>query len=140
MEQLLPFASHHWPLVGTFVVALIYLMYLELGPQMGGVKRLSPGEVTTLMNRQGGKVLDLRSLSQFETGHILEALHVDGGKSLETVAKRIKDKRRPLILVGDSHKVSTDFAAALQKAGYESVVALAGGMGAWREAKMPVMG
>lgn len=139
MEQLLPFISHHWPLVGTFVVALSYLMFLELGPQIGDVQRLSPGEVTTLMNRQKGKVLDLRSLSQFEAGHILEALHVDAAKGVEMVAKRIKDKRRPLILVSDAHKVAMDFGAALREAGYESVVALRGGINAWKEAKMPLV-
>lgn len=137
MEQLLPFISHHWPLAGIFFAALSYLLYLELGPQ--DVQRLSPREVTTLMNRQGGQVLDLRSSAQFESGHILGAFHMDGAAGVDWVKKRIKDKRPPLILVGNTHKEMMHFSAVLREAGYESVVTLAGGMEAWREANMPLV-
>ena len=139
MEQLLPFVTHHWPLVGIFVAALSYLMYLELGPQLGDIQRLSPVEVTTLLNRQGAQVVDLRNLEQFKSGHILNALHIDSPKSADVVLKRTKDKRRPIILVSDTHKTVMDFGAILREAGYETVVSLGGGMRAWREAKMPLV-
>lgn len=144
MDQLMPFFIHHWPLIGSLIVAVSYLLYLELAPKMGDVQRLSPMEITFLINHQGARVVDLRSLTQFKSGHILNAFHVEltkdvNLKDLDKVTKKFKDKRCPLVLVSDFHKITVNCAAALRKAGYETVVTVAGGMNAWREGHLPLV-
>jgi len=50
----------------------------------------------------------------------------------------VKRKDKPLIVYDDGGERSAKAAAALRKLGFERVVSLTGGLGAWKQAGLPV--
>ena len=92
-----------------------------------------------LINREDALVLDVRDAGDYGAGHILGARNLalarlESGESGE-LAKR-KDK--PLIVYDNGGERATKATAALRKQGFGRVVNLAGGLGAWKQAGLPV--
>jgi rhodanese-related sulfurtransferase len=105
----------------------------------GGGPAVSAAQATQLINREDALVIDVRDPGEYGTGHILGAKNVplsriDAAGS-EIAAKR-KDK--PVIVYCDNGNRSTKAAAALKSQGFGKVVSLSGGLGAWRQAGLPV--
>ena len=105
----------------------------------GGGPAVSAAQATQLINREDALVLDVRDPGEFGAGHILGAKNVplsriDAAGS-EIAAKR-KDK--PLIVYCDDGNRSGKAAAAQRGQGFGKAVSLSGGLGAWRQAGLPV--
>jgi len=105
----------------------------------GGGPTVSAAQATQLINREDALVIDVRDPGEYGTGHILGAKNVplsriDAAGS-EIAAKR-KDK--PVIVYCDNGNRSTKAVAALKSQGFGKVVSLSGGLGAWRQAGLPV--
>jgi rhodanese-related sulfurtransferase len=86
------------------------------------------------------QVLDVREASEFDDalGHIAEARNVP----LSGLAARMDefDRQRPVVAVCRSGARSAQATALLQKAGFNAVANLAGGMLRWRGQQLPVAG
>jgi rhodanese-related sulfurtransferase len=104
-----------------------------------GGPSVSPSQATQLMNREEALVLDVREPGEYGAGHILGAKNVplsridSGGAEIAG-----KKKDRPVILYCESGNRSAKAAAALKAQGYTRVLNLAGGIGAWQQAGLPV--
>jgi rhodanese-related sulfurtransferase len=100
---------------------------------------VSVAQATQLINREDAVMVDVRDQGEYEAGHILGARNLPlarlGGELPGELAKR-KDK--PLIVYDDGGERSAKAAAALRKQGFERVVNLTGGLGAWKQAGLPV--
>jgi rhodanese-related sulfurtransferase len=95
-------------------------------------------QAIALINRQDALVLDVREPGDYGAGHILGAKNVplariDGGGG--ELAKR---KDRPVIVYDEDGERSAKAAAALKRNGFTQVANLSGGLGAWRQAGLPV--
>ena len=107
--------------------------------RFGGGPSISAAQATQLINREDALVVDVRDPGEYGSGHIIGAKNVplsriDAAGS-EIAAKR-KDK--PLIVYCDDGNRSGKAAAALKSQGFARVVSLSGGLGAWRQAGLPV--
>ena len=100
---------------------------------------MSAAQATQLINREDALVLDVRDPGEYGVGHILGAKNVPmsriGAAGSEIAAKR-KDK--PVIVYCDNGNRAVKAAAALRSQGFGRVVSLAGGLGAWQQAGLPV--
>ena len=103
-----------------------------------GGANISVTEATLLLNREDAIVVDVRETHEWSAGHIPDAHHI----ALAQVDKRLSElekfKTRPLIVCCASGNRSSSACRALKKAGFERVFNLAGGIGAWTEAGLPV--
>ena len=97
---------------------------------------VSPAQATHLINREDALVVDVRDPGEYGAGHILGARSVPLARIGEVDLGKHKD--RPLIVYDDSGDRSGKAAAALKKQGFTRVVNLAGGIGAWQQAGLPV--
>ena len=107
--------------------------------RFGGGPSISAAQATQLINREDALVVDVRDPGEYGSGHILGAKNVplsriDAAGS-EIAAKR-KDK--PLIVYCDDGNRSAKAASALRSQGFNNVVSLSGGLGAWRQAGLPL--
>jgi rhodanese-related sulfurtransferase len=107
--------------------------------RVGGGPSVSAAQATQLINREDAVVVDVRDPGEYGAGHILGAKNVplsriDSGGA-EIAGKR-KDK--PVIVYCDTGNRSAKAAAALKRQGYARVLNLAGGLGAWQQAGLPV--
>jgi hydroxyacylglutathione hydrolase len=82
-------------------------------------------------------VLDVRSDEEWEAGHVAGALHVMAGELTERLDE-VPDDGRPLALVCASGYRSTVAASLLERAGRSDLINVTGGMGAWRQAGLPI--
>ena len=85
-------------------------------------------------------VVDLRNAEAFARGHIVNAknIPIEDLAAHEQKLDRLKGKQ--IIAVCDSGTASAKLVDKLRKAGAEQVFSLRGGMGAWSQASLPVVG
>jgi rhodanese-related sulfurtransferase len=91
-----------------------------------------------LINRQDALVLDVRDVGDYGAGHILGAKNVPLARIGEGGGELAKRKDRPVIVYDDDGGRSTKAMAALKGQGFTQVANLSGGLGAWRQAGLPV--
>ncbi|RTZ71511.1 MAG: rhodanese-like domain-containing protein [Gammaproteobacteria bacterium] len=137
MEQLTEFVTNHLLLVLTFVGlagALIWNVFFDPVNK----NAVTPLQSTALINHEDAVVVDVRSIAEFNKGHIVNAINIplNGlGKQLQQLEKY---KERPIIIACKSGSRSGMAAKMLMKKGFEKVHNLRGGMMAWTSAGLPV--
>ena len=104
----------------------------------GGTAGLSPQQATLLLNREDALVIDVREANEWSAGHIPNARHVPLAQLEKRLSELEKLKDRPLIINCQSGNRSEAACRTLKKHGFEKVYSLAGGIGAWKEAGLPV--
>jgi len=100
-----------------------------------GGPSVSTAQATQLINRDDALIVDVREPAEYQAGHILGAKNTPLERVGETELKR-KDK--PVIVYCESGDRAPKAAAILRKQGYDKVVSLQGGLGAWKQAGLPV--
>lgn len=102
------------------------------------VAGLSASEAVQLMNREKALVVDVCSPQEYAAGHVKGARNVPLADLQAQLPSVAKSKSQALILVCASGVRSARAVAVARQLGYEQVYSLAGGMGAWRAASLPV--
>lgn len=112
-----------WETAGLPLVTLSTLPVHELKQKMDRQEKLT--------------VLDVRTESEWNAGHIDGARHIHGGKLQEHFAEVPRDK--PVAVVCGSGYRASIAASFLQRNGYKDVSNVVGGMSAWKAAKLPTV-
>jgi rhodanese-related sulfurtransferase len=139
MDKILEFSNAHPVLVLLLTVSFLLLVFTELRRKAAGLVAVEPADAVALINNDG-VVLDLRSAESFARGHIVNARNIPFDEFDAGSSKIAKFKDTPLVAVCDSGTTSTKVVDALRKAGFGSSYGLKGGMAAWGEAGLPVVG
>ncbi|MGH8140023.1 MAG: MBL fold metallo-hydrolase [Steroidobacteraceae bacterium] len=84
-------------------------------------------------------VLDVRERDAYESGHVPGARLLPRGQLELRVNDELPDPTRRILTVCEFGRISTLAAATLRQLGFLRVVALDGGMKAWREAGYPTL-
>ena len=82
--------------------------------------------------------MDVREAADYEKGHMLNARNIALAELESRAAEIEKHKAKPVIVVCDDGNRSGRAATALRKQGFEQVFTLSGGIGAWRQAGLPL--
>lgn len=99
---------------------------------------ISTLQATLLINQQNALVLDVREAAEYEKGHMLNARNIAVGELEARAAEIEKHKAKPVIVVCDNGNRSGRATTTLRKQGFEQVFTLSGGIGAWRQAGLPM--
>ena len=123
-----------------FVVAFVSgaMLLWPLVRRSSGGPYVDAAGATHLINREDALVLDVREPAEFGGGHILGARNVPLAKIEAGGVDFVKNKEKPVIVCCDTGNRSAKAIAALKKLGFTKVVNLNGGIGAWRQAGLPV--
>jgi rhodanese-related sulfurtransferase len=105
---------------------------------LSGAREVGALEAVQMINRRDAVLVDLREPAEFGAGHAPHARNVPHSQLDTRIGELEKAKAKPIVLVcqtgGKSHAAISRF----KKAGFSEVVVLAGGMGAWQQASLPV--
>jgi hydroxyacylglutathione hydrolase len=112
-----------WETAGLPLVTLSTLSVHELNGKIDQHEKLT--------------VLDVRTESEWNTGHVDGAIHVHGGQLQEHFEEVPRDK--PVAVVCGSGYRASIAASFLQRSGYEDVFNVVGGMAAWNAANLPTV-
>lgn len=132
---MLDFLLQNWMLVLVALVSGGMLLWPALG--RGGPGAVSVNEAVRLINREKAVLIDVCEPAEYAAGHAAGARSVPLG-TLETSKALPSNKTLPLVVVCQSGARASRAVAVLRKLGYVNARVLAGGMGAWREANMPI--
>ena len=122
--------------VGLAAVSGGMLLWQTFGG--AGGQRISVNEATLLINRQDALVVDVRETAEWSAGHIPNARHIALGHLSKHLSEIDKYKDKPIIMVCASGNRSGAACGLLKKAGFQQVFNLAGGIGAWSDAGLPM--
>ncbi|MGJ8693210.1 MAG: rhodanese-like domain-containing protein [Thalassotalea sp.] len=139
MEELITFISSHALLSGIWLGLVVLITFMTIKIKLSPIKQLSPQELTFIVNRENGVVVDIRSEKDFKTSHIVDSVHL----SLEKVNKNEltsleKYKDRPIIVVCAAGMTANRASGLIMKAGFAQVSMLKGGLNAWTSAGLPL--
>lgn len=138
LHRLPEFLGNHLYLTLGFVGVLVALLVTEAQRFTRGYKALTPAGLTQLINREDALLIDVSSLQDFEQGHVPGAKHVAMSQFDPESKALAKARDLPVAVVCKSGQTSAQAAQRLKKAGFTQVFWLEGGLGAWREAQMPL--
>ena len=133
---MLEFLLKNWMLVLTALVSGFFLVWPQLKGK-GGAGSIGANEAVRLINREKAVLIDVSEPEEFAKGHPNGARNVPISK-LEGAKELPSNKALPLVVVCPTGSRASRAAGLLRKAGYEKAQSLAGGLGAWREANLPV--
>ena len=138
MEQFIEFIFRHWVLCSAWIVIALALIFLQLKHLSSGIKSLAPAQVTHLINRENGIVLDIRPIADFNKGHIVGSLNIPQSKVVDSHRELEKYKSTPIIVVCANGIQAGAICQQLKKAGFEMVHKLMGGYQSWVGENLPV--
>ena len=139
MDQLATFISNNWFLVGALIVVLALLGHSYFGSLLQNFATTSPTEAVKMINRDDAVVLDVREDSEYQDGHIINAVHVPLSRLNDNISELEKHKDKPIIAACRSGHRSGQACSTLKKAGFENVYNLSGGVMAWKSANLPLV-
>jgi hydroxyacylglutathione hydrolase len=110
--------------------------WIAAGYPVTHVRQITPAEFAEVNAETAMQVLDVRTADEWKGGHIPGARHVMAGVLADRVAELPRD--RPIAVVCGSGYRSNVAASVLERAGFEDVVNITGGMSAWQHAGLPL--
>lgn len=131
------FFLDNWTLFAIAIASGAMLLWPALGASARG-GGLNPTELVQLMNREKAQVIDVCSAEEFASGHVVGARHIPLDELESRLPQVVKNKALPVVMVCASGARSGRAVAVARKLGYEKAQSLAGGLGAWRSASLPV--
>jgi len=130
------FIIDNWMMIAVALASGGMLLWpLVKGAGMGG---LTADAAVQLINREKAVVVDVCEADEFSAGHVVGAKNIPLGQLEEKLVGAVKNKALPLILVCKSGARSGRAVGIAKKLGFENAQSLAGGMGAWRTANLPI--
>ncbi len=138
IAQFTEFAAAHPLLFIAFFGLLGALVWTFFGPA-GGSRKVTPIAATRLINDEDAVVVDVRGDSEFNEGHVVNALHIPMNYLKERMDKLEKYRNRTIIPICRNGQQSAVASATLRKHGFEKVFNVSGGIVAWREANLPLV-
>ncbi|OIQ25381.1 rhodanese-like domain-containing protein [uncultured Vibrio sp.] len=140
MQEYTDFFQQNMILSLVWVGLFIALIMSFVKAARAAYKEISANEVTLLMNREEGVVVDIRSKDEFKKGHITDAVHILPSDIKEgNLSSLEKHKSNPIIVVCKTGQTAAESANLLAKAGFENVNLLKNGLSGWSEANLPLV-
>ena len=97
-------------------------------------------KINHLMNNEEAVVIDLRSIDEFQRGHIIGSVNLLPTEiKNHNVGKIEHHKEKPVIIVDVNGVSSATSAELLTKQGFEKVYVLKDGLAAWAGANLPLV-
>ena len=136
MEQLPEFLLNH-PFLSTAFLAIVgALLWTTFQP--GATGRLSPTDATRLMSHADAVVLDVRADGDYESGHIVNSVHLPMDQLESSLRKLEKYRSRPIIAACQNGQRAPAAVKTLKAHGFERLYTLNGGVNAWANASLPL--
>jgi rhodanese-related sulfurtransferase len=126
-----------WLVLAAAVSGAI-LIWPLVNRRLSGVPEVGALEAVQLLNRKDAVMIDVREAAEFGAGHAPNAKNIPLAQLDKRIGELEKFKNRPAVVVCQTGSRSHVATARLKKAGFVEVVVLAGGIGAWQQANMPV--
>jgi len=100
------------------------------------IREVTPQDVGALPPG-GATIVDVREASEWEQGHLPDALHISKSYVEQQIEGAVPDRDAPVILYCAGGVRSLFAAQSLEQLGYTNVASMSGGFQAWKSAGLP---
>ena len=138
MDLFISFVTHNWMMIIALVVILVMLFFNLFGSKLRGYQPVGPADSVNLINHEDAIILDVRENKEYQSGHILNSIHIPQSSLAKRITELEKYKSRPVIVGCRSGNRSAFACGLLKKQGFENVYNLSGGVMAWQNANLPL--
>ena len=144
MQEFLPdaieFAHKHTLLTVSWVAIFAMVIYVYFKSATEKFKTVQYSEAIRLINNEDALVVDLRTLDEFQRGHIINSVNLlPSDIKNANLGKIEQHKEKALILVDANGVNASTSAALLSKQGFNKVYVLKEGISAWTGANLPIV-
>jgi rhodanese-related sulfurtransferase len=136
--MIIQFILHNWYLFAGLAVVMFLLVAGPISQAAYGIKLANPTQAVLLMNHNAAVVVDVCEASEFNAGHIPNAVNLPLSQLKGRERDLDKHKDKPIIVTCRSGNRSMKAAVLLRKHGLPTVYNLAGGLLAWEKDNLPV--
>ena len=105
----------------------------------GSVAEITPHRLMRAIEEGSAELLDVRTRAEYAAGHLAGAKHTPITSFAKALDALPLHPTRTVVAIWASGHRSTPAVRALVRRGFVDAVQLAGGMGAWRSAGLPVV-
>lgn len=124
-------------LASLFFLSLTHLVIAQ-SKNEGTIKIIKPETLFTTLKTSKIQLIDVRTPSEFATGHILKSVNIDYyDQEFSTKIGKL-DKSKPIYVYCRSGVRSSNSAEILKKLGFETIYNLDGGILNWSSQKLPL--
>ncbi|MFV0573816.1 MAG: rhodanese-like domain-containing protein [Vibrio sp.] len=140
MQEYIEFFQQNMILCLVWVGVLVALIGTTFKSSTAKYKTIGTSELTHLINREDGVVVDIRTMDEYKRGRIAGSVHILPSDIKSNAISSIeKYKATPIIVVCKTGQTAHESANLLGKAGFEKVYLLKNGMTAWNETNLPLI-
>jgi len=130
------FIIDNWMLFSVALTSGALLLWpVIMGASAGG---LTASGAVQLINREKAVVIDVSEPGEFAAAHVTGSKNIPMADLEKRLPEVVKNKTLPVVLVCASGMRAKRAAGTVQKLVYDQVQVLAGGLGAWRAANLPL--
>jgi rhodanese-related sulfurtransferase len=133
----LKFIQDNILLIGMALASGAMLLW-PLARRGAGGSQVNTLQATQMINKEDALVLDVREPVEYDKGHILNARNIPLGELDKRADELSRWKAKRVIVACATGARSGAALAVLKKHGFTNVVSLAGGVGAWQQAGLPI--
>ena len=138
LTQITEFSTNHPMLAVAFIALLSAVFFNEFRMASQNFSSLTPAGAIALMNIEEVVLLDVREPAETAIGKITKAIQIPVSSIAQRIGELDKYKNKYVIVYCKSGTRSGIACKALNKAGFEKVYSLNGGMTAWQDAHLPI--
>ena len=113
------------------------MAWLMSGRPVDQLEQTSPQQLADRLKKGGIRIIDVRTPSEWESGHIEQAEHFPLSEILENRLPAAKQDEELVVQCRSGYRANIA-ASVLRKAGFSKVKSLAGGTFAWSNAGFPL--
>jgi len=141
LTQITEFATNHALLALAFAALLVLTVLNELKQVTQKFSKISPAGAVQLMNADEDNVLilDVREPSETAGGKIAKAVQIPVGNIQQRLSELEKHRGKQVIVYCKTGTRSGIACKALNKAGFDQVHNMTGGVMSWQEAHLPLV-
>ena len=144
MQEFLPdaieFAHKHTLLTVSWVAIFAMVIYAYFKSATEKFKTVQYSEAIRLINNEDALVVDLRTLDEFQRGHIINSVNLLPSDIKNTNFGKIEQHKEKALILVDANGVNASTSAALlSKQGFNKVYVLKEGISAWTGANLPIV-
>lgn len=134
--MVIEFLMEQYILVGIGLV-LLFLLLKHENRKAG--HPVTSQELSNLVNKEEGVVVDVREPSEFRTGHIVEAKNIPFRELGNKMAELNDYKDKPVVVVCKIGQTASSASKQLKAAGFTRVYKLTGGLSEWKASNLPLV-
>lgn len=140
LQEIMLLLSRHPILSLTWITLLAAVIITTFNSYFSKIKEIYNTEATYLINKENAIIVDIRNRDEYRNGHLANSTSLLYNEIKTGHLGNLKNnKARIIIIICNNGHFSHEAAKDLNKAGFQHVMILKGGIASWNAENLPLV-